>query len=162
MRSQQSPADIPVQPKLPVCNGDSFNLPLGSQNPRSGKTFPGPIHNDSNIILQQHGHNLKFGAKSFPNPRPEQRWDEQPSVVVCTKQIDYSNHLKNDSTSCQKEPEIYSESNEERTVECLDMTILIDGKLEDPLIKDKKVSLLGGVICGQKISMGSVSERSSC
>ncbi|CAH7682092.1 hypothetical protein PPACK8108_LOCUS14800 [Phakopsora pachyrhizi] len=36
------------------------------------------------------------------------------------------------------------------------MTVLIDGKLEDPLIKDKKVSLLGGVICGQKISMGSV------
>ncbi|KAI8447732.1 hypothetical protein BY996DRAFT_6604814 [Phakopsora pachyrhizi] len=35
------------------------------------------------------------------------------------------------------------------------MTVLIDGKLEDPLIKDKKVSLLGGVICGQKISMGS-------
>ncbi|KAI8447036.1 hypothetical protein BY996DRAFT_6568211 [Phakopsora pachyrhizi] len=34
------------------------------------------------------------------------------------------------------------------------MTVLIDGKLEDPLIKDKKVSLLGGVICGQKISMG--------
>ncbi|KAI8446169.1 hypothetical protein BY996DRAFT_8399715 [Phakopsora pachyrhizi] len=33
------------------------------------------------------------------------------------------------------------------------MTVLIDGKLEDPLIKDKKVSLLGGVICGQKISM---------
>ncbi|CAH7690220.1 hypothetical protein PPACK8108_LOCUS25503 [Phakopsora pachyrhizi] len=52
-----------------------------------------------------------------------------------------------------KEPEIYSESNEERT--CLDMTILIDGKLEDPLIKDKNVSLLGRVICGQKISMGS-------
>ncbi|KAI8452339.1 hypothetical protein BY996DRAFT_6455043 [Phakopsora pachyrhizi] len=42
------------------------------------------------------------------------------------------------------------------------MTVLIDGKLEDPLIKDKKVSLLGGVICGQKISMGSVSEGSSC
>ncbi|KAI8457642.1 hypothetical protein BY996DRAFT_6531208 [Phakopsora pachyrhizi] len=40
------------------------------------------------------------------------------------------------------------------------MTVLIDGKLEDPLIKDKKVSLLGGVICGQKISMGSVSEGS--
>ncbi|KAI8449572.1 hypothetical protein BY996DRAFT_6511379 [Phakopsora pachyrhizi] len=59
-----------------------------------------------------------------------------------------------------KEPEIYSESNEERT--CLDMTVLIDGKLEDPLMKDKKVSLLGGVICGQKISMGSVSEGSSC
>ncbi|CAH7682205.1 hypothetical protein PPACK8108_LOCUS14971 [Phakopsora pachyrhizi] len=36
-------------------------------------------------------------------------------------------------------PEIYSESNEERTAECLDMTVLIDGKLEDPLIKDKKV-----------------------
>ncbi|KAI8449636.1 hypothetical protein BY996DRAFT_6487372 [Phakopsora pachyrhizi] len=33
------------------------------------------------------------------------------------------------------------------------MTVLIYGKLEDPLIKDKKVSLLGGVICGQKISM---------
>ncbi|KAI8445166.1 hypothetical protein BY996DRAFT_6594253 [Phakopsora pachyrhizi] len=42
------------------------------------------------------------------------------------------------------------------------MTVLIDGKLEDPLIKGKKVSLLGGVICGQKISMGSVSEGSSC
>ncbi|CAH7668805.1 hypothetical protein PPACK8108_LOCUS3361 [Phakopsora pachyrhizi] len=42
------------------------------------------------------------------------------------------------------------------------MTVLIDGKLENPLIKDKKVSLLGGVICGQKISMGSVSEGSSC
>ncbi|CAH7686057.1 hypothetical protein PPACK8108_LOCUS20659 [Phakopsora pachyrhizi] len=42
------------------------------------------------------------------------------------------------------------------------MTVLIDGKLEDPLIKDKKVSLLGGVICGQKISMESVSEGSSC
>ncbi|KAI8455129.1 hypothetical protein BY996DRAFT_6614273 [Phakopsora pachyrhizi] len=42
------------------------------------------------------------------------------------------------------------------------MTVLIDGKLEDPLIKDKKVSLLGRVICGQKISMGSVSEGSSC
>ncbi|CAH7690818.1 hypothetical protein PPACK8108_LOCUS26278 [Phakopsora pachyrhizi] len=42
------------------------------------------------------------------------------------------------------------------------MTVLIDGKLEDPLIKDKKVSLLGWVICGQKISMGSVSEGSSC
>ncbi|KAI8455672.1 hypothetical protein BY996DRAFT_6436704 [Phakopsora pachyrhizi] len=41
------------------------------------------------------------------------------------------------------------------------MTILIDVKLEDPLIKDKKVSLLGGVICGHKISMGSVSEGSS-
>ncbi|KAI8453608.1 hypothetical protein BY996DRAFT_6592561 [Phakopsora pachyrhizi] len=39
--------------------------------------------------------------------------------------------------------------------QCLDMTVLIDVKLEDPLIKDKKVSLLGGVICGQKISMGS-------
>ncbi|CAH7687768.1 hypothetical protein PPACK8108_LOCUS22604 [Phakopsora pachyrhizi] len=34
------------------------------------------------------------------------------------------------------------------------MTVLIDGKLEDPLNKDKKVSLLGGVICGQRISMG--------
>ncbi|CAH7684981.1 hypothetical protein BY996DRAFT_6557079 [Phakopsora pachyrhizi] len=34
------------------------------------------------------------------------------------------------------------------------MTVLIDVKLEDPLIKDKRVSLLGGVICGQKISMG--------
>ncbi|CAH7666120.1 hypothetical protein PPACK8108_LOCUS441 [Phakopsora pachyrhizi] len=44
------------------------------------------------------------------------------------------------------------------------MTVLIDVKLEDPLIKDKKVVpdedqfqrgvLLGGVICGQKISMG--------
>ncbi|CAH7686824.1 hypothetical protein PPACK8108_LOCUS21524 [Phakopsora pachyrhizi] len=42
------------------------------------------------------------------------------------------------------------------------MTVLIDGKLENPLIKDKKVSLLGGVICGQKVSMGSVSEGSSC
>ncbi|CAH7683995.1 hypothetical protein PPACK8108_LOCUS17889 [Phakopsora pachyrhizi] len=42
------------------------------------------------------------------------------------------------------------------------MTVLIDGKLEDPLIKDKKISLLGRVICGQKISMGSVSEGSSC
>ncbi|KAI8442660.1 hypothetical protein BY996DRAFT_6541617 [Phakopsora pachyrhizi] len=42
------------------------------------------------------------------------------------------------------------------------MTVLIDGKLEDPLNKDKKVSLLGGVICGQRISMGSVSEGSSC
>ncbi|CAH7683787.1 hypothetical protein PPACK8108_LOCUS17514 [Phakopsora pachyrhizi] len=71
-----------------------------------------------------------------------------------------------------EEPEIYSESNEERTAECLDMTVLIDGKLEDPLKKDKKVVpdedqfqrvvLLGGVICGQKISMGSVSEGSSC
>ncbi|CAH7669961.1 hypothetical protein PPACK8108_LOCUS4625 [Phakopsora pachyrhizi] len=40
------------------------------------------------------------------------------------------------------------------------MTVLIDDKLEDPLIKDKKVSLLGRVICGQKISMGSVSEGS--
>ncbi|KAI8456733.1 hypothetical protein BY996DRAFT_6515349 [Phakopsora pachyrhizi] len=59
-----------------------------------------------------------------------------------------------------KEPEVYSESNEERT--CLDMTVLIDGKLEDSLMKDKKVSLLGRVICGQKISMGSVSEGSSC
>ncbi|CAH7677164.1 hypothetical protein BY996DRAFT_6598392 [Phakopsora pachyrhizi] len=36
------------------------------------------------------------------------------------------------------------------------MTVLIDGKLEDPLIKDKKVSLLGRVICGQKISMGRI------
>ncbi|CAH7673315.1 hypothetical protein BY996DRAFT_6451989 [Phakopsora pachyrhizi] len=42
------------------------------------------------------------------------------------------------------------------------MTVLIDVKLEDPLIKDKKVSLLGGMTCGQKISMGSVSEGSSC
>ncbi|KAI8445202.1 hypothetical protein BY996DRAFT_6551352 [Phakopsora pachyrhizi] len=42
------------------------------------------------------------------------------------------------------------------------MTVLIDGKLEDPLIKDKKVSLLGRVICGQKISMGSESDGSSC
>ncbi|CAH7673504.1 hypothetical protein PPACK8108_LOCUS8366 [Phakopsora pachyrhizi] len=42
------------------------------------------------------------------------------------------------------------------------MTVLIDDKLEDPLIKDKKVSLLGGAIFGQKISMGSVSEGSSC
>ncbi|KAI8443363.1 hypothetical protein BY996DRAFT_6500931 [Phakopsora pachyrhizi] len=42
------------------------------------------------------------------------------------------------------------------------MTVLIDGKLEDPLNKDKKVSLLGGVICVQRISMGSVSEGSSC
>ncbi|KAI8446906.1 hypothetical protein BY996DRAFT_6479643 [Phakopsora pachyrhizi] len=39
------------------------------------------------------------------------------------------------------------------------MTVLIDVKLEDPLIKDKRVSLLGGVICGQKISMGSVIEQ---
>ncbi|CAH7666085.1 hypothetical protein PPACK8108_LOCUS406 [Phakopsora pachyrhizi] len=38
------------------------------------------------------------------------------------------------------------------------MTVLIDVKLEDPLIKDKRVSLLGGVICGQKISMGSNEE----
>ncbi|CAH7687152.1 hypothetical protein PPACK8108_LOCUS21894 [Phakopsora pachyrhizi] len=45
---------------------------------------------------------------------------------------------------------------------CLDMTVLIDVKLEDPLIKDKKVSLLGGMICGQKISMGSVNKGSSC
>ncbi|CAH7686200.1 hypothetical protein PPACK8108_LOCUS20816 [Phakopsora pachyrhizi] len=38
------------------------------------------------------------------------------------------------------------------------MTVLIDGKLEDPLIKDKKVSLLGWVICGQRISMGMTDE----
>ncbi|CAH7684743.1 hypothetical protein PPACK8108_LOCUS19165 [Phakopsora pachyrhizi] len=52
------------------------------------------------------------------------------------------------------------------------MTVLIDVKLEDPLIKDKKVVpdgdqfqrvvLLGGVICGQKISMGSLRTHQRC